>query len=137
MKDSGAGPEPAPLEEDPRFRQSVALFNAGEWYDCHDGFEELWQETLGPDRPVLQGILQIAVAQLHLERGNRNGATVLMGEGLGRLACCGPAELGLDLVSLRECVARRLRCLQQGGDPGGVPLPHLAPAAGPRAGEDL
>lgn len=137
MKDTGAGPEPAPLPEDPRFRQAVMLFNAGEWYDCHDGFEELWHETLGPDRTVLQGILQIAVAQLHLERGNRHGATVLMGEGLGRLARCGPAALGLDLLSLRECVAQRLRCLQQGGDPGGVPLPVLAPATGLETEADL
>ncbi|MBW0173702.1 MAG: DUF309 domain-containing protein, partial [Vulcanococcus sp.] len=29
---------------DPRFGQAVALFNAGDWYACHDGFEELWHE---------------------------------------------------------------------------------------------
>lgn len=115
---------------DPRLRRAVDLFNAGEWYACHDGFEELWHETLGPDRPVLQGILQIAVAQLHLERGNRHGATVLMGEGLGRLRRCGTAALGLDLASLRECVDQRLRILQAGGDPSSVPLPFLARATG-------
>ena len=70
---------------DPRLGAAIALFNDAAWYPCHDGFEELWHETAGPMRPVLQGILQIAVAHLHLERGNLRGATILLGEGLGRL----------------------------------------------------
>lgn len=117
------------LEDDPRFRQAVDLFNAGQWYACHDGLEELWHETLGPDRTVLQGVLQIAVAHLHLERGNRRGATVLMGEGVGRLARSGPEALGLDLDHLRQTSAERLRCLQAGDDPSGLPLPGLRPQA--------
>ncbi|WP_094554043.1 DUF309 domain-containing protein [Synechococcus sp. 1G10] len=115
------------LEDDPRFRHAVVLFNAGQWYACHDGLEELWHETLGPDRPVLQGILQIAVAHLHLERGNQRGATILLGEGVGRLARSGSEALGLDLVHLRQASTARLRCLQAGGDPAALPLPSLQP----------
>ena len=80
---------------DPRLGEAMRRFNAGEWYACHDGLEELWHETQGPMRPVLQGLLQIAVAELHQERGNRRGATVLMGEGLGRLRSCGDVALGI------------------------------------------
>jgi len=29
------------LEDDLRFQQAVVLFNAGQWYACHDGLEEL------------------------------------------------------------------------------------------------
>jgi predicted metal-dependent hydrolase len=117
--------EEASLVVDPRFGEAVRLFNAGEWYACHDGFEELWHETQGPCRKVLQGILQIAVAHLHLERGNRRGATVLLGEGLGRLQNAGPAQLGLDLDQLRQQVRARLQALQQEQDPTGLPLPRL------------
>ena len=67
-------------QADPRFQQGVELFNAGEWYAAHDLFEELWHETADPERRSLQGILQVAVAQLHLQRGNRRGATILFGE---------------------------------------------------------
>jgi predicted metal-dependent hydrolase len=114
------------LESDPRFIAAVALFNASAWYPCHDGFEELWQESLGPDRVVLQALLQIAVAQFHLERGNVHGATVLMGEGLGRLTPFPERTLGLDLGALRVLVSARLHCLQRNGDPSGLPLPSLA-----------
>jgi predicted metal-dependent hydrolase len=117
--------EEASLMADPRFGEAVRLFNAGEWYACHDGFEELWHETQGPCRRVLQGILQIAVAHLHLERGNRRGATVLLGEGLGRLQSAGPEQLGVDLEALRTAARDRLLVLQREQDPSALPLPRL------------
>lgn len=109
---------PLDLEEqtllaDPRLAEAIALFNASDWYSCHDGFEALWHETAGAMRPVLQGILQIAVAELHLERGNLRGATILMGEGLGRLRDIPDGALGLNLTALRQCASQRLRALQQ------------------------
>ncbi len=110
---------------DPRFGEAVRLFNAGDWYACHDGFEELWHETQGPCRKALQGVLQIAVAQLHLERGNVRGATVLLGEGIGRLRPYGGSVLGWSLDPLLDAAERRLRRLQQGLDPAGEPLPKL------------
>jgi predicted metal-dependent hydrolase len=124
-----ADPEEMALMADPRFADAVALFNAEQWYACHDGFEELWHETQGPSRRVLQGILQIAVAHLHLERGNLRGATVLLGEGLGRLRSSGPSQFGLDLEALRACATRRLQTLQQQQDLDGLPLPRLTPPA--------
>ncbi len=119
------GSEETSLMADPRLSEAVARFNQGDWYACHDGFEELWHGTQGPMRPVLQGLLQIAVAELHLERGNRHGATVLMGEGLGRLRDCGAAALGLALEPLRSCAALRLQALQVGADLSDLPPPVL------------
>ena len=110
---------------DPRFREAVRRFNAGEWYACHDGFEELWHETQGPMRPVLQGLLQLAVAELHHERGNGRGAMVLMGEGLGRLRPCGEEALGIALGPLRACAAERLAALQQERPLADLPPPRL------------
>jgi hypothetical protein len=114
---------------DPRLLQAVDLFNAAAWYDCHDSLEEIWHETQGPMRPVLQGILQIAVAHLHLERGNRRGATVLLGEGVGRLLGCGGSDpLGLRLESLVGPARARLAALQEDGDLSGLPTPRLEKA---------
>lgn len=110
---------------DPRLHQAIRLFNAGDWYACHDGFEELWHECQGPMRPVLQGLLQIAVAQLHLERGNHHGAMVLTGEGLGRLQRCDDQALGVDLNSLRQASALWLQALQSNAATTDLPQPHL------------
>ena len=127
-------PEERLLLADPRLSEAIALFNQGEWYACHDGFEELWHETQGAVRPLLQGVLQVAVAQLHLERGNLRGATVLMGEGLGRLRRCGEQGLGLDLVALRQGVALWLDTLQGGGSTASLPPPRLVSVEPTRGG---
>jgi uncharacterized protein len=116
-------PEEQALVADPRLAHAIALFNGGDWYACHD---ELWHETSGRMRPLLQGILQIAVAELHYERGNLRGATILMGEGLGRLQGDLEGGLGLDLDSLRLQVGERLQALQQQRPLQGLDLPYLA-----------
>ena len=125
------GSEEQELMADPRLGEAIALFNAGEWYACHDGFEELWHETAGPMRPVLQGMLQVAVAHLHLERGNLRGATILLGEGLGRLQGCGSEALGVDLELLRAQAQARLQALQGGEDPECLPWPELRAVSPP------
>ncbi len=112
-------------QQDPRFEAGLDLFNTADWYRCHDLFEELWHETMGPDRPAIQGLLQIAVAHLHLELGNRNGAMLLIGEGLGRLAPYGDQALGLDLRPLKSVLDERLKALQRGEDGSADALPLL------------
>ena len=112
-------------EADPRFQQGLELFNAGEWYAAHDLFEELWHETADPERRSLQGILQVAVAQLHLQRGNRRGATILFGEAIGRLKRPGTPDLGLDLEALCCAAQQRLEALQQNRDPESCTVPVL------------
>ena len=110
---------------DHRFKQAVELFNNGEWYEAHDVIEELWHETAEPHRRSLQGVLQVAVAQLHLQRDNRRGATILFGEALGRLKRPGTPDLGLDIQGLCSCVEQRLRSLQQDEDPELCTVPVL------------
>lgn len=118
-------PEELVLCGDPRLKAALDQFNAGEWYACHDGLEELWHETAGAMRPVLQGILQLAVAQLHLSRGNIRGAAILTGEGLGRLQRCPDQALGLDLRPLRAQARVWLQTLQQELPTAQLPPPSV------------
>ena len=111
---------------DSRFEIGMKLFNSCQWYKSHDVFEEIWHETGGPERQLLQGILQLAVAQVHLENGNINGATILYGEALGRLKKFQLSNLGLDIEGLSTCVSRRLEFLQTGKDLAGCSLPVLS-----------
>lgn len=117
--------QPFELINDSRFKQAVELFNSADWYSAHDAFEELWYETSGHEHRIIQGILQIAVAQLHLERGNRRGATILYGESLGCLKAVGASGLGLDLEKFCASVSKRLQQLQQGLDPDVCTVPGL------------
>ena len=111
---------------DSRFEIGMKLFNSCKWYKSHDVFEEIWHETGGPERQLIQGILQVAVAQVHLENSNLNGATILYGEALGRLKRFHLADFGLDIEGLSNCVSRRLEFLQIGKDLAGCSLPVLS-----------
>ena len=111
---------------DYRFEIGMKLFNSGQWYKSHDVFEEIWHETGGPERQLLQGILQVAVAQVHLENSNINGATILYGEALGRLKKFQLSDSGLDIEGLYKCVSKRLAFLQIGKDLADCSLPLLS-----------
>ena len=93
---------------------SIALnhFNNHEWYEAHDAFEEIWNSVDGDERQVIQGILQVSVSQFHLSKGNLNGATILLGEGLGRIKNRTNINLGIDLESFSLCLEDLLRKLQ-------------------------
>ena len=110
---------------DSRFKIGMKLFNSCQWYESHDVFEEIWHETGGPERQLIQGILQVAVAQVHLENRNFNGATILYGEALGRLKRFHLANFGLDIEGLSNCVSKRLEFLQIGKDIDDCSLPVL------------
>ena len=91
---------------------ALNLFNNHEWYEAHDAFEEIWYSLDGEERQVIQGILQVSVSQFHLSKGNLNGATILLGEGLGRIKTRTNINIGLDLESFCRCLEDLLRKLQ-------------------------
>ena len=91
---------------------ALNLFNKQKWYEAHDAFEDIWNTLDGDERQIIQGILQVSVSQFHLSKGNLNGATILMGEGLGRIKNRTNIDLGIDLESFCECLEELLRKLQ-------------------------
>ena len=97
--------------KDPLFI-ALNLFNNRQWYEAHDAFEEIWNTVDGDERQVIQGILQVSVSQFHLSKGNLNGATILLGEGLGRIKTRTKINLGIDLESFCRCLENLLRKLQ-------------------------
>tara|TARA_B100000212_G_scaffold161047_1_gene121054 strand:- start:531 stop:905 length:375 start_codon:yes stop_codon:yes gene_type:complete len=87
-----------------RFKESlqeaIDLFNNQKWYEAHDAFEDIWNDLVGDERQIVQGILQVSVSQFHLSKGNLNGAMILLGEGLGRIKNRVSEDLGIDLLFL-------------------------------------
>tara|TARA_Y100001968_G_scaffold8330_1_gene7004 strand:- start:2791 stop:3159 length:369 start_codon:yes stop_codon:yes gene_type:complete len=91
---------------------ALNLFNDQKWYEAHDAFEDIWNTLDGDERQVIQGILQVSVSQFHLSKGNLNGATILLGEGLGRIKTRTNINLGIDLYSFCQSLEDLLRKLQ-------------------------
>ena len=95
-----------------KFFNALNLFNNQKWYEAHDAFEDIWNTLDGDERQIIQGILQVSVSQFHLSKGNFNGATILLGEGLGRIKNRTNINLGIDLEIFCKCLEDLLRKLQ-------------------------
>jgi uncharacterized protein len=81
------------LKSSEGYRRGIRLFNAGEFYDAHEVWEDVWRESQGLDKKFLQGLIQAAVALHHQSTGNLVGACSLVERARGNLARC-PAEFG-------------------------------------------
>ncbi len=88
-----------------RFYDAVRLFNAGEYFECHEVLEELWREEPTSLRLFYQGLLQVAVGCYHLTvRHNRRGALSKLKAGLEKLRQFPAVMHLLDVGDLRQQV---------------------------------
>jgi len=116
----------------PLYLRGVELFNQGEYFDCHEVWEELWIEESGEDRRFYQGLIQAAVALYHLENGNAVGSRKLVDSSSTYLREYMPEHCGLDVGAFVTAI---LRCFEQNvashmdgpGDLKGRPIIHLCP----------
>ncbi len=89
----------------PAFLRGIEHFNALEFWEAHEAWEELWLAAQSDVRQFLQGLIQIAAAYHHLQRGTFRGAVRLFEAGLMRLAPFPRRFCGVDRKAL-ESAAR-------------------------------
>ncbi|MEE3719409.1 DUF309 domain-containing protein [Tumidithrix elongata RA019] len=100
------------------FEQAVEQFNQRDFYACHDTLEAIWMDALHPDKAFYQGLLQVAVGLYHFENHNWRGATILLGEGIGRLRYYLPTYGTVEVQQILTESAMLLATLQQAGAEG-------------------
>jgi hypothetical protein len=87
----------AALDYDPLYLKGVAYFNACEFFEAHEVWEELWKNYSGDLRLFYKGLIQAAVALHHFGNGNIRGARKVYGSSRDYLALYRPVCVGLDL----------------------------------------
>lgn len=123
------------------YAEGIAFFNACDFFEAHETWEELWTEYRGPARRYYQGLIQAAVALHHFGNGNIRGAKKVYLSSRSYLDDFQPAYLGLDLdrflAQYERCFAEVLASTEEfpqlAVDPELIPEIHLDPAlAGPK-----
>jgi uncharacterized protein len=84
-------------EYDPLYLQGVAYFNACEFFEAHEVWEELWKNYSGDLRLYYKGLIQAAVALHHFGNGNIRGARKVYRSSRGYLQAYRPQCVGLDV----------------------------------------
>ncbi|HYM62961.1 MAG TPA: DUF309 domain-containing protein [Thermoanaerobaculia bacterium] len=107
------------------FLAGVAHFNAREFWEAHESWEELWLVAESEIVQFLQGMIQLAAAYHHLQRGTLRGGVRLFDAALKRLAAFPADFCAIDRKPLeaaaaahRHWAAERLR--EPGAAPGGA-----------------
>ncbi len=122
-----------PDAADPRFLTGITLFNAGEYFEAHEVWEELWMDCPSAERRFYQALIQAAVAVYHFGRGNTAGSTRLFHSGRRYMEPFRPSFLGLDVDEFWRTMETHLAPALTGQPiPSGPrPVIVLTPPTGP------
>jgi hypothetical protein len=82
-------------------RTGLIEFNQGKFFEQHEHLEEAWLAETRPIREMYQGILQVGVAFLQIQRGNWAGALKMFRRGLPRLRGLPDVCQGVQIGKLR------------------------------------
>jgi predicted metal-dependent hydrolase len=95
---------------DPEYDAFVECWNGERFFEAHEVLEGLWMRTR--DRGQ-QGLIQLAAALYHIQRGNLKGARTMLDRALPRLRdpdnAKGPVDAGMMIefaVRVREMLAQ-------------------------------
>lgn len=94
--------------------EGLELFNRRKYFEAHEVLEAAWRAEPGPVRELYRGILQIAVAYLHITRGNYPGSVKMFLRSRTWLTPFPDECRGIDLAAFRvdygrvEAVLHRL-----------------------------
>ncbi|HYI12731.1 MAG TPA: DUF309 domain-containing protein [Thermoanaerobaculia bacterium] len=90
----------SPLEE------GIARFNAQEFWHAHESWEREWLTAAAPHKQFLQGLIQLAAAYHHVQRGTYRGGVRLFDAALRKLEPFPEGYAGVDRAEAVESAAR-------------------------------
>ena len=97
------------------FSQAVGLFNRGEFYDCHEVFEQIWTSSKNPERQFLQSLIHFAVGLHHYRHNNNIGAIRQLGKGLQKIHNYLPRWGGIITITIKRDMQKCLNIIESGG----------------------
>jgi uncharacterized protein len=100
--------DPATVEE--ALALGIGLWGQRRYFEAHECLEHVWHAAADADRDLWQGVIQIAVAGVHLQRGNLAGAAALLQRARERLEPYPDVHRGIAVdAAIAACVAAEQR----------------------------
>ncbi len=93
---------------DPRYLKGIEHFNAREFFDAHEVWEDLWNAEHDKAHQFVQGLIQFATSLHHFEAQNFKGTRILYEGGVELLTPYAPVfwDLPVDqlITDMKRCV---------------------------------
>ena len=96
------------------FLEGVHNFNSRKFWEAHESWETLWLAAESDLEQFLQGLIQVAAAYHHVQRGTYRGAPRLFAAGLRRLDAFPMVHCGLDRTEVDAAARRHQEWLESG-----------------------
>jgi predicted metal-dependent hydrolase len=95
------------------YARGIELFNAREFWHAHEAWEEHWLNASGEEKTFLQGLIQLAAAYHHVQRGTFRGGVRLFDAAFAKLEPFADGYANIDrrdaitaAIAHREKIAR-------------------------------
>jgi predicted metal-dependent hydrolase len=96
------------------FLEGIHDFNSRKFWEAHEAWETLWLSAESDLEQFLQGLIQVAAAYHHVQRGTYRGAPRLFAAGLKRLDAFPLVHCGLDRTDVDAAARRHQAWLESG-----------------------
>ena len=119
-------PEGLALPPEEALAEAQRLLDSGRPFAAHEVLEGTWKAAPAGERPLWQGLAQLAVGLTHLQRGNPGGAASLLARAAGRLTpYSGTTPYGIDVSGLCAWAEAGAREITTRSGVDGVAAPRL------------
>jgi uncharacterized protein len=105
------------------------LWDQQRYFEAHECLELVWHAAPPDDEDLWQGVIQVAVAGVHLQRGNDHGAAALLDRAARRLAGYPDRHRGIEVADLRRAYDAAAAAVREGRS-ASVELPRFPAAPG-------
>ena len=105
--------------------EGIVLFNSHAFWHAHEAWEREWLVAEGDEKLFLQGLIQLAAAYHHVQRGTFRGGIRLFDAALEKLSRVPDGFLGVDRAEAVERAAEHRRRIAGGGHIEEMEFPKL------------
>jgi len=93
-------------EPDSSFIAGIDQFNTAQFWHAHESWEMIWLRAKDPEKRFLQGLIQLAAAYHHVQRGTLRGAGRLFDAALAKLEPFPAGYGGVDRAQVVDAARR-------------------------------
>ena len=111
---------------DARLREGIRLFNEQQFFECHEILEPYYHETEAPNKPFLEGLIQLAAAfRRYREFGEIKGPVRMVHQALVRFENYQPFFLEICVNELSQAAEAWAKAAENAADRVSSALPKI------------
>jgi uncharacterized protein len=93
------------MEKDKALKRAVDLFNDEKYWEAHEGLEYVWKNTIGIEKEILNGIILVAAAFVHDEKGEQDVCISILQRARKKLDRTNGDYYGIDTNRIADMIS--------------------------------